>query len=315
MGIAGFVAALGAVAAFLSAAMAGAWLVWRKTGNAGWVDTTWTFAVGTAGAGGAVVALLAGVPAARPVVVIGLATAWAFRLGLHIARRSGGVSDDPRYARLAEGWGTDAPRQMFLLLQKQAIVSIPLALAMVLAAWNRAPFGVDDVVAILILVVAVAGEGLADRQLRAFRATPGNPGRVCDVGLWSWSRHPNYFFEWLGWLAYPLFAIDLAGERDRAALAVLTEPLHLVQVGESFETGDGHGIDLPDAEIGVQGLRDGEGGVTGVACMQRDRQLVGDLDHELQLEAVRPQGARCCVVAQFEYDLGMSWPRSADRLH
>ncbi|MCB1498801.1 MAG: DUF1295 domain-containing protein [Bauldia sp.] len=211
MGIAGFVAALGAVAAFLSAAMAGAWLVWRKTGNAGWVDTTWTFAVGTAGAGGAVVALLAGVPAARPVVVIGLATAWAFRLGLHIARRSGGVSDDPRYARLAEGWGTDAPRQMFLLLQKQAIVSIPLALAMVLAAWNRAPFGVDDVVAILILVVAVAGEGLADRQLRAFRATPGNPGRVCDVGLWSWSRHPNYFFEWLGWLAYPLFAIDLAG--------------------------------------------------------------------------------------------------------
>jgi len=211
MGFAGFLAALAAVAAFLSVAMSGAWLVWRRTGNAGWVDTTWTFALGTAGAGGAVAALVAGLPAPRPLVVIAFAAAWALRLGLHIARRTGGISDDPRYARLAQGWGADAPRQMFLLLQKQALVSIPLGLAMVLAAWNPSPLGGGDWVAVVLLVVAIAGEGLADRQLLTFRTKPENRGRICDSGLWSWSRHPNYFFEWLGWFAYPLLAIDLAG--------------------------------------------------------------------------------------------------------
>ncbi len=211
MGAGGFFLALFGVAASLSLAMAGAWLAWRRTGNAGWVDTIWTFGVGATGAGGAAAALVAGVPAVRPVLVIAAAAAWSLRLGLHIARRTGGISDDPRYARLARDWGADAPRQMFILLQKQALVSVPLALAMVLAAWNGGPVGAGDGLAVLILVIAIAGEGLADRQLRAFRAHTGNHGRICDVGLWAWSRHPNYFFEWLGWLAYPLLAIDLGG--------------------------------------------------------------------------------------------------------
>ena len=211
MSVAGFLAALVGVAVLLSLAMAGAWRVWRRTGNAGWVDTTWTFAVGGTGAAGAVAALLAGLPAPRPLLVIAFAAAWSLRLGLHIAQRTGGISDDPRYARLVRDWGDDAPRQMFILLQKQALVSIPLALAMVLAAWNPAPFTVGDWLGVLILVVAIAGEGLADRQLRAFRSRPENRGRICDAGLWAWSRHPNYFFEWLGWLAYPLLAINLAG--------------------------------------------------------------------------------------------------------
>jgi steroid 5-alpha reductase family enzyme len=47
--------------------------------------------------------------------------------------------------------------------------------------------------------------------LRRFRADPTHHGQVCDTGLWRLSRHPNYFFEWLGWLAYPLLAIDPAG--------------------------------------------------------------------------------------------------------
>jgi steroid 5-alpha reductase family enzyme len=50
---------------------------------------------------------------------------------------------------------------------------------------------------------------LSDLQLRRFRAVPANRNRVCDEGLWSWSRHPNYFFEWFGWLAYPVIAISI----------------------------------------------------------------------------------------------------------
>jgi steroid 5-alpha reductase family enzyme len=62
---------------------------------------------------------------------------------------------------------------------------------------------------------------MADRQLHAFKANPRNKGCVCDAGLWSLSRHPNYFFEWLGWLAYPLLAIDLARSYDWGWLALL----------------------------------------------------------------------------------------------
>ena len=54
------------------------------------------------------------------------------------------------------------------------------------------------------------GEAVADGQMKAFRASAGHKGQVMDRGLWSWSRHPNYFFQWLGWLAYPVIALDPA---------------------------------------------------------------------------------------------------------
>jgi steroid 5-alpha reductase family enzyme len=65
-----------------------------------------------------------------------------------------------------------------------------------------------DILGGLILIVGVAGEALADAQLKEFRSGPANKGQVCDAGLWRWSRHPNYFFEWFGWLAYPAIAIS-----------------------------------------------------------------------------------------------------------
>jgi steroid 5-alpha reductase family enzyme len=55
---------------------------------------------------------------------------------------------------------------------------------------------------VLIWAVAVGGETLADRQLAAWRAAPANDGRTCRSGLWRYSRHPNYFFEWLHWWTY-----------------------------------------------------------------------------------------------------------------
>jgi steroid 5-alpha reductase family enzyme len=80
-----------------------------------------------------------------------------------------------------------------------------------LAARNPRPLSWLDGAALIVLLVAISGEALADRQLRRFRADPANHGRVCDLGLWGWSRHPNYFFEWLVWVAYALLAIDPFG--------------------------------------------------------------------------------------------------------
>jgi steroid 5-alpha reductase family enzyme len=80
-----------------------------------------------------------------------------------------------------------------------------------------------------VLFIAIAGEAIADRQLRKFRAGPAHRDGVCDVGLWAWSRHPNYFFEWLGWVAYPLFAIDPGGDYWWGWLAILA-PVFMYQV-------------------------------------------------------------------------------------
>jgi steroid 5-alpha reductase family enzyme len=101
---------------------------------------------------------------------------------------------------------------MFLFAQSQAIAAIPLTMAVFIAAQRPTPtLGLQDVVGGLVLAIAIIGEGVADARLRKFSADPASKGRVCDQGLWRWSRHPNYFFQWLGWTAYPLIAIDVTG--------------------------------------------------------------------------------------------------------
>lgn len=207
-----FGALLLATAIFLSSAMAIAWLVDRRTGNAGWVDASWTFAVGIAGAGGALSAYFLHGHNWRALLVAIMALLWSARLGGHIVQRTLTKDDDPRYAKLRREWGANAPSQMFRFLQIQAFVSVPLSMSVWLAAFNPSPgISIKDAVAIALMVIAIAGEAVADSSMRAFKADPANKGKVCDTGLWAWSRHPNYFFEWLGWTAYAVFAIDFTG--------------------------------------------------------------------------------------------------------
>jgi steroid 5-alpha reductase family enzyme len=208
-----FLILLIAVSVCLSLVMIVAWRIECRTGNAGWVDVCWTSGVGLVSAVVALAALSQHEGSViRILLVVGLILLWALRLGSHLVRRTKGIEDDPRYAKMKQDWGPDAATGMFKLLQSQALVSIPLVLSVALAAWSPVTaFRPQDALALAVGLVAIAGEGLSDRQLRAFRATPGHEGRFCDVGLWSWSRHPNYFFEWFGWLAYALFAIDFSG--------------------------------------------------------------------------------------------------------
>lgn len=203
--------ALAAIAVSLSVLMAGAWLVQQRTGNSGWVDTIWTFSVGLVGAVSALWPVGGAAPNARQWLVAALVAIWSLRLGVHIAIRTSGITDDPRYAAFAREWGADAPRRMFIFLQNQALGSIPLVFAIFVAA--RFPGGglrLADYLGALILLAGITGEAIADAQLRAFRADPANKDRVCDTGLWRWSRHPNYFFEWFGWLAYPVIGLSIA---------------------------------------------------------------------------------------------------------
>ena len=204
-----YLEALAAIAVSLSILMAGAFLVQQRTGNSGCVDTIWTFSLGLVGAGSALWPIAGQAPNDRQWLVAALVAIWSLRLGGHIAIRSAGISDDPRYAAFAREWGVDSARRMFIFLQNQGLGSIPLVFAIFVAA--RFPAEMlrwQDYLGALILLAGIAGEALADAQLKAFRGNPANHGRVCDIGLWRWSRHPNYFFEWFGWLAYPVIGLS-----------------------------------------------------------------------------------------------------------
>jgi len=190
----------------LSLLMAGAWLAQRLSGNAGWIDVVWSFAVGLVGAIMAVVPFDQVSP--RQLVVAALVVAWSLRLGLHIAQRTLRHGDDPRYRQLMLDWGDGFSFRLFWFLQIQAAVALALVLAISVAGHNPEPFGRHlDLLGIGVLTAAIFGEAVADRQLAVFRADPANRGRICDVGLWGRSRHPNYFFEWLAWVAYVPIAV------------------------------------------------------------------------------------------------------------
>jgi steroid 5-alpha reductase family enzyme len=205
-----YLEALAAIALSLSVLMTGAWMVQQRTGNSGWVDTIWTFSLGLVGAGSALWPVAGAAPNARQWLVAALVAIWSLRLGLHIAVRTAGIKDDPRYAAFAREWGVDSPRKMFIFLQNQGLGSIPLVFAIFVAARFPDPaLRLQDYLGALILFTGIAGEALADAQLKGFRTNSANKGRVCDIGLWRWSRHPNYFFEWFGWLAYPVIAISI----------------------------------------------------------------------------------------------------------
>jgi len=196
------------VAILLSAVMWAAWAIRMRTGQSGWIDAFWSFATGI----GAVLLALSPFgepPTPRQWLCAALVGFWSVRLGSHIARRAAtSTRDDPRYAWLAKQWGDIFPRRLFLFLQIQALCAFGLAASVWAAAHNPAPgLGAKDAIGVAMLAFAVIGEGIADAQIRRFAADPANHGKVCDAGLWGWSRHPNYFFEWFGWLGYLVIAI------------------------------------------------------------------------------------------------------------
>jgi steroid 5-alpha reductase family enzyme len=208
------------MAGFLALVMAAAWLVQGRTGNAGWVDAFWSFGTGAAGVVAALWPLAA--PAGpRNWLVAVMAACWGLRLGLHIAERTAGGHEDVRYGRLRAQWGAGYPARMFGFLMIQALAAWVLSLSMLVAARNPAPgLGWGDVAGGLVLAGSVAGEGLADWQMRRFRRDPANKGQVMRRGLWAWSRHPNYFFQFLGWCAYPVLALAPPGSPLLGALAL-----------------------------------------------------------------------------------------------
>ncbi|MFC1525560.1 DUF1295 domain-containing protein [Candidatus Latescibacterota bacterium] len=181
------------------------WLLQRRTGDAGVADVGWALGVGLLSA---VVLLDAGGPVTRRLAVAALVGAWSLRLGTHLlVDRVLSPGEDGRYQTLREKWGDRAQGKLLVYFLAQ----VPLIVLFSLPAWalgnSPAPLAGWDWAGIAVSLVALMGERAADRQLAAHRADPGNRGRTCRTGLWSYSRHPNYFFEWLYWCGLAAMAL------------------------------------------------------------------------------------------------------------
>lgn len=182
------------------------WLIqWRRR-DAGIVDVGWAANLGLLAIFYALTS--AGDPARRGLVAL-LAALWSFRLaGYLLLNRVVGKPEDGRYQTLRAGWGHNAQVFFFGFFQAQALLDGLFSLPFWIAIHHQpGSLRVWEWSAITLWIIAVLGEAHADAQLAGFRADPGNRGRTCRVGWWRYSRHPNYFFEWLHWWVYVLLAV------------------------------------------------------------------------------------------------------------
>lgn len=181
------------------------WLWQRCHGDASVVDVFWSWSIGLLAIIYAALADGATPPRVLVALLVGL---WAMRLATYLGMRyAAKEKEDERYTQLREEWGSQQSWKMLRFYWFQGLVSWVVAMSflpMVLS--DSTPHWVFIGLAIVLWLFAVFNETLADAQLQAFR-TQQNTGKVCTKGWWNYSRHPNYFFEWLHWCTYPLLAI------------------------------------------------------------------------------------------------------------
>jgi steroid 5-alpha reductase family enzyme len=175
------------------------WMIGVKIRNYSFLDVVWSYGI----------AFLAPIYAVggpgnseRKIAFATLGVAWSLRLGTYIFRRvlKQHPQEDARYEGLRQRWPGSG---MFLVFHElQALIVAVFSLPFLLAAWRQRPLQMLEISGLAIVVIALIGESVADLQLKRFKANPVNKGGVCSTGLWRYSRHPNYFFEFLVWVGF-----------------------------------------------------------------------------------------------------------------
>ena len=135
-----------------------------------------------------------------------LTTLWGGRLALYLYFRNRHRGEDPRYVAMRQRrgsswWIWSLPIVFGLQGTLMWIISLPLQLA---CSVDR-PLGILDALGVALVLTGVGFEALADRQLSRFKKDPAHKGQLMNRGLWSWSRHPNYFGDFVVW--WGLFAL------------------------------------------------------------------------------------------------------------
>ena len=182
------------------------WLLSLKLNNFSFVDVTWSYAL----------AVIAPFYAAfgeglsqRKLIALTMALLWSLRLGtyLFIRVKKHHPHEDVRYEVLREKWQSQLARNFFFFFQAQAVLIVLLSVPVLLACTNSAPqLGIIEWIGFGLWLLGIGGEALSDAQMQRFKSDPQNKGKVCQIGLWRYSRHPNYFFESVVWWGFWLFA-------------------------------------------------------------------------------------------------------------
>ena len=176
--------------------MALLWCVQFVRKNAGIVDLGWS---ATIGMGGVFCALTAQGDLWRRITAAILISLWSFRLTVYLFQRMRGHAEESRYATLRKKWGDSANLWLFCFFQIQAFAVLLFVLPLLAACWNLHDFSGWDISGIAIWLIGFLGVVLSDAQLDRFRRDERNRGKTCRQGLWQYTRHPNYFFEWVLW--------------------------------------------------------------------------------------------------------------------
>lgn len=192
----------------MAAVMGGLWLVQRVHQNVVIADVGWCVGFGLVAIGYGIE--VEGDPTRR-ILLTAMGSIYAFRLAFHLFfNRVLRQPEDGRYQSLRHKWGPQAQLYFFLYFQGQAVAIAMFSLPLLVLMHNpHSPWGFWDIVGILLWLIAIIGETIADRQLAQFRADPRNRGKTYRDGLWYYSRHPNYFFEGLHWCAYVVMGIGI----------------------------------------------------------------------------------------------------------
>jgi steroid 5-alpha reductase family enzyme len=184
--------------------MVGLWTFQVRARDASHVDVGWALGIACVAVG---YALLANGDVTHRALAAVLATVWGVRLGLFLlVDRVLGKEEDGRYQALRRKWGTGANRNFLWFFQFQAAFVVFFSLPFAFVAQDKGSISWLAWVGVVVWAVGNAGAIVADRQLATWRANPANRGQTARYGLWSWSRHPNYFFEWLTWIGNALVA-------------------------------------------------------------------------------------------------------------
>ncbi len=181
------------------------WLIALLKQNAGVVDIAWGVSIGLV----ALIAFLMGDgDFTRRLMLLLIVVLWAFRISIYLFFRFLKQGEDKRYARMRQEWGDKADIRFLFVFLLQALLILILTLPFFAVSFNVMPriSGLEWFGAIVALL-GIAGETMADWQLKNFKAKRENRGKVLQTGLWGLSRHPNYFFEWIFWVGIALFAL------------------------------------------------------------------------------------------------------------
>lgn len=193
------------IGAATALAMVVLWVVQLRTRGAGVVDIGWAACLGL---GAGFCAVTGSGDPARRLIIGAMGMCWGLRLAAHLLfDRVLSGPEDGRYQMMREKLGGRTNAVFFLFFQAQALLVVILSAPFVLAANDPRPGPtLLDWLGLAVWIAGLAGESVADAQLKAFKRRPDSRGEVCNTGLWRYSRHPNYFFEWLMWIGYATVA-------------------------------------------------------------------------------------------------------------